>query len=87
MIRCASHTGYKSPVHKLVRFFEESRDNWKEKHKSSKKEIKRLENKVRFLLKSKESWKQEALMLRKTIKCQTQSHHPDEERTLKKTLK
>ncbi len=68
MIRYASHTCYKIPTHKLVRFFEQSRDNWREKHKASKTVIKRLENKVRFLTHTKETWKQEALELRKEVK-------------------
>ncbi len=69
MIRYASHTCYKSPTHKLVRFFEQSRNNWREKHKGSKTVIKRLENKVRFLTHTKETWKQEALELRKEVKA------------------
>ena len=37
---------YKSPVRKLVNFFEKSRDNWKEKYQRNKKENKKLKNKV-----------------------------------------
>ena len=87
MVRYASHTCYKSPIHKLVRFFEQSRDNWKEKHKTSKKEVKRLENKVRYLLKSRESWKQETLELRKKIRSQVPLNDQTDEPPLKKTLK
>ena len=87
MIRYASHTCYKSPIHKLVRFFEQSRDNWKEKHKLSKKKVKYLENKVRSLKKAKETWKQEALELRKTVKSQRQARDLTDEEPVKKTLK
>jgi len=52
MIRPSTHAGYKSPVHKLIRFFEDSRDNWKAKYQSLKKDHKRLENRVRFLVAS-----------------------------------
>jgi len=48
---------YTSPVKKLVRFFEKSRDQWKAKHHQLKALVKRLENRVRFLEKSKEHWK------------------------------
>jgi len=48
---------YTSPVKKLVRFFEKSRDQWKAKHHQLKVLVKRLENRVRFLEKSKEHWK------------------------------
>ena len=48
---------YTSPVRKLVRFFERSRDQWKTKHHQLKALLKRLENRVRFLEKSKAHWK------------------------------
>jgi predicted nuclease with TOPRIM domain len=48
---------YKSPVRKLARFFEKSRDQWKSKHRRTKASVKRLKNRVRFLDKSKEQWK------------------------------
>lgn len=48
---------YKSPVRKLARFFEKSRNRWKVKHRQAKANVKRLENRVRFLDKSKEHWK------------------------------
>jgi len=82
MIRYASHTCYKSPTHKLVRFFEQSRDNWREKHKTSKTVIKRLENKVRFLTNTKETWKQEALELRKEVKALRQQAQQKVDETL-----
>lgn len=44
---------YKSPIRKLVRFFENSRDQWKAKHLKAKANVKRLNNRVRFLENSK----------------------------------
>jgi chromosome segregation ATPase len=48
---------YKSPPHKLVRFFEKSRDQWKAKYLEVKTRVKRLRNRMRFLEKSKERCK------------------------------
>jgi len=87
MVRYSSHACYKSPIHKLVRFFEQSRDNWKEKYKATKITNKRLENKVRFLEKSRDSWKQETLKLRKTFKSQGQEKQQTDENPLKKIQK
>ena len=39
---------YKSPSHKLVRVFEKSRDNWKQKYQQAQKEIKSLHNKLYY---------------------------------------
>lgn len=44
---------YKSPRHKLLRFFEKSRDQWKAKCTRAKATVKRLQNRVRFLETSK----------------------------------
>lgn len=40
---------YKSPVRKLMRFFEKSRNQWKAKHHQVKRELKRSQNRVRVL--------------------------------------
>ena len=40
---------YKSPVRKLVKFFKNSRDNWKGKYQELKKKFKRQSNRIRFL--------------------------------------
>jgi hypothetical protein len=45
---------YKSSRHKLLRFFEKSRDQWKAKCLGAKATVKRLQNRVRFLEKSKD---------------------------------
>lgn len=51
---------YKSPVRKLARFFEKSRDQWKAKCLEAKKTIKYLKNRVRFLEESRDRWKKQA---------------------------
>ncbi len=48
---------YKSPKRKLVKFFEKSRDQWKEKCSEAKAKVKRLNNRVRFLENSKKQLK------------------------------
>lgn len=48
---------YKSPQRKLLRFFEKSRNQWKDKCKKTKSKVKRLQNRVRFLEKSKNRFK------------------------------
>ena len=54
---------YKSPPHKLIRFFEKSRDQWKTKCCTAKASIKRLQHRVRYLEASKAEWKQRAQAL------------------------
>lgn len=67
MLQKAGNKTYKSPLHKLSRFFEQSRDGWKKKHGNVKKQNKSLQNRVRYLEKSKDNWKQEALQLREEL--------------------
>ena len=52
---------YKTPMKKLVRFFESSRDNWKEKYLLKKKDLKRITNRIYDLEKRKDEWKERAL--------------------------
>ncbi len=59
---------YKSPVRKLTRFFEKSRDQWKAKCREAKKTIKYLENRVRFLEESRACWKSRAQELETRVK-------------------
>jgi chromosome segregation ATPase len=58
---------YKSPVRKLARFFEQSRDQWKAKHRIAKASVKRLKNRVRFLDQSQEHWKSRAQELEREV--------------------
>ncbi len=51
---------YRSPVRKLARFFEQSRDQWKAKCRAAKASLKRLKSRVRFLEESRARWKQRA---------------------------
>ena len=64
----SNQSTYKSPVHKLVKFFKQSRDQWKKKHQATKKTNKYLTNKIRTLQASKAKWREEVLDLRKQLK-------------------
>ena len=59
---------YKSPLRKLVQFFEKSRDKWKEKSLAHKKENRFLKRKLCALEISKKRWKDEAIALRNPLK-------------------
>ena len=58
---------YRTPLKKLVRFFENSRDKWKAKCLDAKRRIKLLLTQVADLKASRERWKQEAKQLRAEI--------------------
>jgi hypothetical protein len=51
---------YKSPLRKLVRFFEASRENWKQKCVALRGELKLCKNQVRAVEKSRKHWRQVA---------------------------
>lgn len=51
---------FKSPLPKLVRFFQKSRDQWKEKCQAAKRKNKKLANQTRAVEKSRERWRQKA---------------------------
>ncbi|WP_373499079.1 hypothetical protein [Desulfococcus sp.] len=59
--------GYKSPLRKLVKFFEKSRDNWKTKCQEAKYKVKMLQNKVRYLEKRKEELNKRVKELEKEL--------------------
>ena len=59
---------YKSPRRKLVRFFEKSRDNWKEKYTELKRRVRYLENRIRYLEKSRSNWKEQAQAREENLK-------------------
>jgi predicted nuclease with TOPRIM domain len=40
---------FKSPVYKLIAFFEKSRDNWKTKYMETKYTVKKLQRRLRYL--------------------------------------
>jgi len=58
---------YTSPKHKLLRFFEKSRDQWKAKCRTAKAKVKRLSKRVRFLETSRARWKQRARELEREL--------------------
>ncbi len=60
-----SFNNYKSPVRKLVKFFQESRDKWKARSNEKQKRIDFLETKVKDLRNSRDNWKQKAKELEK----------------------
>jgi len=63
MVNLPTHKPYKSyqsPLRKLVRFFERSRDGWKAKCQAAKKRLKRFKHRVRFLHQSRERWRERA---------------------------
>lgn len=49
---------HKSPIHKLLPFFERSRDGWKQKCKAAKAKVKRLQNQTTKLRHSRQRWKE-----------------------------
>lgn len=51
---------FSTPVSKLVRSFEKSRDRWKEKCHAVKEQLKRTQNMVRDVRKSREAWRARA---------------------------
>lgn len=59
---------YKSPLKKLVSFFEESRDKWKEKYFEKTKELKRVTNRIYDLENRKDEWKTRALNAEEKLK-------------------
>ena len=59
---------YKSPLKKSVKFFEESRDKWKEKYIEKSKQLKRVTNRIYDLETRKEHWKKRALEAERKLK-------------------
>jgi serine/threonine-protein kinase RIO1 len=48
---------FKSPKHKLIKFFQESRDSWRDRAKKYYQEIRFLKITIRDLQQSREAWK------------------------------
>lgn len=59
---------YKSPLKKLVNFFEKSRDDWKDKYMGKKIEFKRATNQINDLKQRKKSWKDRAIKAENELK-------------------
>jgi hypothetical protein len=58
---------YKSTEKRLAQWFEESRDNWKEKALRKQKKLRKLEVKIRDLENSREEWKKRAKKAEKEL--------------------
>ena len=69
---------YRSPIRKLMKFFEQSRDKWKEKCLEAKRRIKLLHTKVADLKASRGRWKKEAKQLR--VEVAQLRHELDEQK-------
>jgi hypothetical protein len=54
---------YRSPIRKLVRFFERSRDQWKEKCQKAKRENNSLKVRLAAMKESRDRWKTKAMEL------------------------
>jgi hypothetical protein len=59
---------YKTPIKKLAKFFESSRDNWKDKYFEKKKDLKRVTNRIYDLEKRKDVWKERAIKAEEKLK-------------------
>ena len=57
MIASSEPKVYRSPLRKLLNFFEKSRDGWKAKCLAAKRKGKSLANNVTALTKSRDRWK------------------------------
>ena len=71
-------SGYKSPMRKLAKFFENSRDNWKSKCKEAKYKVKMLQNKVRYLEKRKAELNKKVKELEKELRQYRQKKNGNE---------
>jgi hypothetical protein len=60
---------YRSPISKLVRFFRQSRDNWKAKCKAAKRENKSLKTRLGKMKESRDRWKAQARFLREGLQA------------------
>jgi hypothetical protein len=75
---------YKSPVKKLARFFEKSRDQWKAKYCEAKTTIVYLRNRANSLEKSRDHWKRQAQEAREKLK--DYEEQTEKKQTFQKTL-
>jgi chromosome segregation ATPase len=64
---------YKSPPHKLVKFFEKSRNSWEETAKKRREEIRDLQARIRDLEASRASWKEKAKMALKRAQAKDET--------------
>lgn len=64
---------YRSPIAKLLRFFRRSRDQWKDKCRTAKRENKSLKTRLAKMKESRDRWKAEARGLRGNLQAETSS--------------
>lgn len=74
---------YRSPMRKLVRFFERSRDQWKEKCQKAKRENNSLKVRLGAMKESRDRWKSKAKELEEV--CTATETVPDVAATKKHT--
>lgn len=67
-VRNRSRLNWKSPVRKLVRFFQRSRDQWKEKYMDKKEGHKLMSNQVRAVEKSRAKWREAARQAQQRVR-------------------
>jgi hypothetical protein len=67
-VRTAESPEFKSPLRKLVRCFQKSRDRWKHKYMALKARCKALTNQARALDRSRDHWKQKARLHQRQIR-------------------
>jgi hypothetical protein len=67
----ADSSSYRSPITKLLRFFRHSRDQWKAKCKTAKRENKSLKTRLAKMKESRDRWKAEARCLRNDLQAET----------------
>ena len=58
----------KSPLRKLVRFFQRSRNRWKAKYRALKDECRLMGNQVRAVEKSREKWRQQVQQAQQQVR-------------------
>ncbi len=51
---------FKSPVRKLMVFFEKSRNGWKEKYRAARSQGKYWSNQARAVMRSRDAWREKA---------------------------
>jgi hypothetical protein len=51
---------FKSPVRKLMVFFEKSRNGWKEKYRAARSRGKYWSNQARAVMRSRDTWREKA---------------------------
>ena len=63
---------FRSPLRKLVVFFQRSRDKWKEKCKEAKRELKSVKVCLARMKESRDRWKAKAMALEEASKSRPQ---------------